>query len=172
MRLPQGSIYLNDYARVVNSDYEAVNGVLHFIDRVLLPPDVLHWEAGTVRVPRVWLGKNPGAGWWAGIPSSLLTMWFMHALSQRNVTTAAKNFGYKMFSRLLTVLSSWAWSASVCDVYVCTCVQCVCVHMCAMCVNGGECVCAIECRLTSFWERMCLCEGPCTTSRPPNVGTH
>lgn len=62
MCLPQGSIYLNDFARIVSSDHEAVNGVLHFIDRVLLPPDVLHWEAGTIPVPRVWLGKNPGLG--------------------------------------------------------------------------------------------------------------
>lgn len=60
--LPQGSIYLNDFARVVRSDYEAVNGVLHFIDRVLLPPDVLHWEADTVPVPRVRLGKSLGLG--------------------------------------------------------------------------------------------------------------
>lgn len=51
--LPQGSIYLNDFARVVSSDYEAMNGVLHFIDRVLLPPDVLHSEADTVPIPRV-----------------------------------------------------------------------------------------------------------------------
>ncbi|XP_034353974.1 stabilin-1 isoform X2 [Arvicanthis niloticus] len=69
----EGSIYLNDFARVVSSDHEAVNGVLHFIDRVLLPPDVLHWEAGAIPVPL------------------------------RNVTTAAKSFGYKIFSRLLTV---------------------------------------------------------------------
>lgn len=49
----QGSIYLNDFARVVSSDHEAVNGVLHFIDRVLLPPDVLHWEPDAAPVLRV-----------------------------------------------------------------------------------------------------------------------
>lgn len=69
----EGSIYLNDFARVVSSDHQAVNGVLHFIDRVLLPPDVLHWEPDTVAVPR------------------------------RNVTTAAESFGYKIFSRLVKV---------------------------------------------------------------------
>ncbi|KAI4563713.1 hypothetical protein MJG53_016287 [Ovis ammon polii x Ovis aries] len=41
----EGNIYINDFARVVSSDQEAVNGVLHFIDRVLLPPEALHWEA-------------------------------------------------------------------------------------------------------------------------------
>lgn len=71
--LPQGSIYLNDFARVVSSDHEAVNGILHFIDRVLLPPDVLHWESDTTPIPR------------------------------RNVTSAAESFGYKIFSRLVTV---------------------------------------------------------------------
>ncbi|XP_069874692.1 stabilin-1 [Dipodomys merriami] len=69
----EGSIYLNDFARVVSSDHEAVNGVLHFIDRVLLPPDVLHWEADATPTPR------------------------------RNVTVAAESFGYKIFSRLVTV---------------------------------------------------------------------
>ncbi|XP_008850006.1 stabilin-1 [Nannospalax galili] len=69
----EGSIYLNDFARVVSSDHEAVNGVLHFIDRVLLPPDVLHWEADTAPIP------------------------------PRNVTAAAENFGYKIISQLVTV---------------------------------------------------------------------
>ncbi|XP_012920874.1 stabilin-1 isoform X2 [Heterocephalus glaber] len=69
----EGSIYLNDFARVVSSDHEAVNGVLHFIDRVLLPPDALHWEPDAITVPR------------------------------RNVTTAAESFGYKIFSRLVKV---------------------------------------------------------------------
>lgn len=67
----EGSIYINDYARVVSSDHEAVNGVLHFIDRVLLPPDALHWEPGAAPAPR------------------------------RNVTAAAESFGYKSFSRLV-----------------------------------------------------------------------
>lgn len=49
----QGSIYVNDFARVVSSDQEAVNGVLHFIDRVLLPPDVLHWEPDAAPALRV-----------------------------------------------------------------------------------------------------------------------
>lgn len=74
MLLPQGSIYLNDFARVVSSDHEAVNGVLHFIDRVLLPPDVLHWEADTIPIPRVCLGKHLRLGLQAGIPSSHLTV--------------------------------------------------------------------------------------------------
>jgi len=69
----EGSIYLNDFARVVSSDHEAVNGVLHFIDRVLLPPDVLHWEPDAAPVLR------------------------------RNVTAAAEGFGYKIFSRLVKV---------------------------------------------------------------------
>ncbi|XP_053785729.1 stabilin-1 isoform X2 [Desmodus rotundus] len=68
----EGSIYLNDFARVVSSDHQAVNGILHFIDRVLLPPDVLHWEPDAARIPR------------------------------RNVTAAAESFGYKIFSSLLT----------------------------------------------------------------------
>lgn len=50
---PQGSIYINDYARVVSSDQQAVNGILHFIDRVLLPPDALHWEPDAAPIPRV-----------------------------------------------------------------------------------------------------------------------
>ncbi|KAF4023976.1 hypothetical protein G4228_016080 [Cervus hanglu yarkandensis] len=49
----EGSIYINDFARVVSSDQEAVNGVLHFIDRVLLPPEVLHWEADAAPAPRM-----------------------------------------------------------------------------------------------------------------------
>ncbi|XP_008053155.1 stabilin-1 [Carlito syrichta] len=69
----EGSIYINDFARVVSSDHEAVNGVLHFIDRVLLPPDVLHWEPDAAPIPR------------------------------RNVTAAAQSFGFKIFSGLLTV---------------------------------------------------------------------
>ncbi|KAM9680709.1 stabilin-1 isoform 1-T1 [Dama dama] len=69
----EGSIYINDFARVVSSDQEAVNGVLHFIDRVLLPPEVLHWEADAAPAPR------------------------------RNFTAAAETFGYKIFSGLVTV---------------------------------------------------------------------
>ncbi|XP_047632182.1 stabilin-1 isoform X1 [Phacochoerus africanus] len=69
----EGSIYINDFARVVSSDQEAVNGVLHFIDRVLLPPQVLHWEPDTALIPR------------------------------RNVTAAAESFGYKIFSGLVTM---------------------------------------------------------------------
>ncbi|ELV10375.1 Stabilin-1 [Tupaia chinensis] len=68
-----GNIYINDFARVVSSDQEAVNGVLHFIDRVLLPPDVLHWEPGTAPIPR----RNV------------------------TVTAAAESFGYKIFSGLV-----------------------------------------------------------------------
>lgn len=50
---PQGSIYLNDFARVVSSDHEAVNGILHFIDQVLLPPDVLYWKPDAAPLLRV-----------------------------------------------------------------------------------------------------------------------
>ncbi|XP_013217053.2 stabilin-1 isoform X1 [Ictidomys tridecemlineatus] len=71
----EGSIYLNDFARVVSSDHEAVNGILHFIDRVLLPPEVLHWEPDATPIP------SP----------------------PRNVTDAAESFGYKIFSHLVTV---------------------------------------------------------------------
>lgn len=67
----EGSLYVNDFARVVSSDHQAVNGILHFIDRVLLPPEALHWEPGTTPDP------------------------------QRNVTDAAESFGYKTFSRLV-----------------------------------------------------------------------
>ncbi|KAK2489047.1 hypothetical protein MC885_021321 [Smutsia gigantea] len=67
----EGSIYINDFARVVSSDHEAVNGVLHFIDRALLPPDALHWEPGAAPAPR------------------------------RDVTAAAESFGYASFSHLV-----------------------------------------------------------------------
>uniref|UniRef100_A0A8C0JKC5 Stabilin 1 n=1 Tax=Canis lupus dingo TaxID=286419 RepID=A0A8C0JKC5_CANLU len=70
----EGSVYLNDFARVVSSDHEAVNGVLHFIDQVLLPPDVLHWEPDAAPVVR------------------------------KNVTVAAESFGYKIFSGLMAGL--------------------------------------------------------------------
>ncbi|XP_058534492.1 stabilin-1 [Ochotona princeps] len=69
----EGIIYLNDFARVVSSDNQAVNGVLHFIDRVLLPPEVLHWKPDTAPVPL------------------------------RNISEAAESFGYKILSRLLRV---------------------------------------------------------------------
>ncbi|XP_004715325.1 stabilin-1 [Echinops telfairi] len=69
----QGSVYINDFARVLSSDHEAVNGVLHFIDRVLLPPDALHWKPDAAPAP------------------------------PRNVTAAADSFGYKIFSGLLKV---------------------------------------------------------------------
>ncbi|KAF6313567.1 stabilin 1 [Rhinolophus ferrumequinum] len=69
----EGNIYLNDFARVVSSDHQAVNGILHFIDRVLLPPEALHWEPDAAPIPR------------------------------RNVTAAADSFGYKIFSSLVKV---------------------------------------------------------------------
>ncbi|XP_006876089.1 PREDICTED: stabilin-1 [Chrysochloris asiatica] len=69
----EGSIYINDFARIVSSDHEAVNGILHFIDRVLLPPDALHWEPNVVPTPK------------------------------RNVTAAAKSFGYTIVSSLITM---------------------------------------------------------------------
>ncbi|XP_006892358.1 PREDICTED: stabilin-1 [Elephantulus edwardii] len=67
----EGDIYINDYARIVSSDHEAMNGILHFIDRVLLPPDVLHAE--------------PTAA----------------PILKKNVIDAAESFGYKIFSRLV-----------------------------------------------------------------------
>lgn len=72
---PKGSIYLNDFARVVSSDHQAVNGILHFIDRVLLPPDVLHWEPEAAPTPRVWHGPGSSktGGWGLGIVSPRLT---------------------------------------------------------------------------------------------------
>lgn len=72
MPRPQGSIYLNDFARVVSSDHQAVNGILHFIDRVLLPPEALHWEPDAAPIPRVCPGHEPGsweAGGWGLGPS-------------------------------------------------------------------------------------------------------
>ncbi|XP_054935431.1 stabilin-1 isoform X12 [Physeter macrocephalus] len=69
----EGSIYINDFARMVSSDHEAVNGVLHFIDRVLLPPEALHWEPDAAPILR------------------------------RNFTAAAESFGYKIFSGLVTM---------------------------------------------------------------------
>ncbi|KAI4532354.1 hypothetical protein MG293_017619 [Ovis ammon polii] len=68
---PQGNIYINDFARVVSSDQEAVNGVLHFIDRVLLPPEALHWEADAAPAPRV--GPSCGPGTLPPLLTSLLT---------------------------------------------------------------------------------------------------
>lgn len=74
---PKGSIYLNDFARVVSSDHQAVNGILHFIDHVLLPPDVLHWEPEAAPTPRVCPGHGPGSpktgSWEPGIVSLRLT---------------------------------------------------------------------------------------------------
>ncbi|KAB1264264.1 Stabilin-1 [Camelus dromedarius] len=69
----EGSVYINDFARVVSSDHEAVNGVLHFLDRILLPPEALHWEPDMAPTPR------------------------------RNITAAAESFGYKIFSGLVTM---------------------------------------------------------------------
>lgn len=68
---PQGNIYINDFARLVSSDQEAVNGVLHFIDRILLPPEVLHWEADAAPAPRV--GPDCGPGTLPPLLTSLLT---------------------------------------------------------------------------------------------------
>lgn len=57
----------------------------------------------------------------------------MVTLSQRNVTTAAKSFGYKIFSRLLTVLLSR--TANVCNVCVCARMCAMCAYVCNVCVQ-------------------------------------
>lgn len=84
--IPQGIIYLNDFARVVSSDNQAVNGVLHFIDRVLLPPEVLHWKPDTAPVPLVWPGCGPGS--WAPVLSGFTQECFFpekHLRSRREL---------------------------------------------------------------------------------------
>jgi hypothetical protein len=79
-------------------------------------------------------GQEPGAGWQAGIPSSHLTMWLMCALSQRNVTAAAESFGYKIFSRLLTVLFLRLWDLPMCA-------MCMYAYVCNVCEWGLMRVC-------------------------------
>uniref|UniRef100_F6RL05 Stabilin 1 n=1 Tax=Monodelphis domestica TaxID=13616 RepID=F6RL05_MONDO len=39
----EGNLYINEYAQVVTEDQIGVNGVIHFIDKLLLPPEVVHW---------------------------------------------------------------------------------------------------------------------------------
>lgn len=39
--LSQNSIYLNDEAKVVTSDIVSVNGVIHFINKILIPSDLV-----------------------------------------------------------------------------------------------------------------------------------
>jgi len=39
--LSQNSIYLNDEAKVVMSDIVGVNGVIHFINKILIPSDLV-----------------------------------------------------------------------------------------------------------------------------------
>lgn len=39
--LSQNSIYLNEEAKVVMSDIIGVNGVIHFINKILIPSDLV-----------------------------------------------------------------------------------------------------------------------------------
>ncbi|XP_020827131.1 LOW QUALITY PROTEIN: stabilin-1 [Phascolarctos cinereus] len=68
----EGSIYINEYAQVVAEDQLGVNGVLHFIDKLLLPPEVVHWTNTSSLPPK------------------------------QNITEAAERWGYTIFSKLLT----------------------------------------------------------------------
>uniref|UniRef100_A0A8C4UB24 Stabilin 1 n=1 Tax=Falco tinnunculus TaxID=100819 RepID=A0A8C4UB24_FALTI len=67
----ENSIYLNEEAEVVVSDIIGVNGVIHFINKILIPSD-LHW---------MWL--------------------FAFFSLQQNITEVAEAFGYSIYSRLL-----------------------------------------------------------------------
>ncbi|XP_074054250.1 stabilin-1 isoform X2 [Macrotis lagotis] len=68
----EGSIFINEYAQVVTEDQIGVNGVLHFIDKLLLPPEVVHWTNTSSVAPK------------------------------QNITEAAESWGYTIFSKLLT----------------------------------------------------------------------
>uniref|UniRef100_A0A4X2LLZ9 Stabilin 1 n=1 Tax=Vombatus ursinus TaxID=29139 RepID=A0A4X2LLZ9_VOMUR len=68
----EGRIYINEYAQVVAEDQLGVNGVLHFIDKLLLPPEVVHWTNTSSLPPK------------------------------QNITEAAERWGYTIFSKLLT----------------------------------------------------------------------
>ncbi|XP_074138792.1 LOW QUALITY PROTEIN: stabilin-1 [Sminthopsis crassicaudata] len=68
----EGSIYINEYAQVVTEDQLGVNGVLHFIDKLLLPPELVHWTNDSSLPPK------------------------------QNITEAAQSWGYTIFSKLLT----------------------------------------------------------------------
>uniref|UniRef100_A0A7N4PTT9 Stabilin 1 n=1 Tax=Sarcophilus harrisii TaxID=9305 RepID=A0A7N4PTT9_SARHA len=68
----EGSVYINEYAQVVTEDQLGVNGVLHFIDKLLLPPELVHWTNDSSPPPK------------------------------QNITEAAQSWGYTIFSKLLT----------------------------------------------------------------------
>ncbi|XP_064817599.1 stabilin-2-like [Oncorhynchus masou masou] len=44
-RLKDGSVYINDDARIVSSDYVTADGVIHYIDKVLTPYDLKDQKA-------------------------------------------------------------------------------------------------------------------------------
>ncbi|XP_056662252.1 LOW QUALITY PROTEIN: stabilin-1 [Monodelphis domestica] len=69
----EGNLYINEYAQVVTEDQIGVNGVIHFIDKLLLPPEVVHWTDASSVPPK------------------------------QNVTEAAESAGYTLFSKLLTM---------------------------------------------------------------------
>ncbi|XP_038627991.1 stabilin-1 isoform X1 [Tachyglossus aculeatus] len=43
----EGTLFINEFAKVITSDQVGVNGVFHFIDEVLLPPEVVNWNNET-----------------------------------------------------------------------------------------------------------------------------
>ncbi|XP_056614920.1 stabilin-1-like [Triplophysa dalaica] len=64
-----GVVHINDYAKIITSDYECINGVIHFIDKVIFP-----YELPVNR------------------PEKRIDL---------NVTAAAEQYGFKIFSKLL-----------------------------------------------------------------------
>ncbi|KAI7790987.1 stabilin-1 precursor [Triplophysa rosa] len=64
-----GVVHINDNAKIITSDYECINGVIHFIDKVLFPYE---------------LPEN--------MPEKRIEL---------NVTAAAEQYGFKIFSKLL-----------------------------------------------------------------------
>ncbi|XP_069062191.1 stabilin-1 isoform X1 [Pleurodeles waltl] len=65
-----GEVYLNNEAKIIKSDLIAKNGVIHFIDRMLLPYNL---EAQSTPLQ----------------------------FAEKNITEAARNYGFSIFSRLL-----------------------------------------------------------------------
>uniref|UniRef100_F7EKW5 Stabilin 1 n=1 Tax=Ornithorhynchus anatinus TaxID=9258 RepID=F7EKW5_ORNAN len=43
----EGTLFINEFAKIITSDQVGVNGVFHFIDEVLLPPEVVNWNNET-----------------------------------------------------------------------------------------------------------------------------
>lgn len=101
IRLFQGSVYINGDTKIITSDYECSNGVIHFIDKVLKPYDVTTETAITNSV-RVRIQPN--------VPTSIIVRFQNDMLIcvcvcvfQLNFTAAAEVFGYTTFSRLIQV---------------------------------------------------------------------